>query len=237
MRILVINPNSTASMTAAIGAAAQRAAAPGTTIVARNPADGPPAIQGAEDGAAALPGLFALFETEVLNKGGAKEKYDAVVIACFDDTGLRELKARSPVPVLGIGEAGFLAAMLVAERFSVVTTLAVSLPVIEANLAGYGWAGRCAKVRASGIPVLDLEAAAGSVVETIAAEIDAALAEDGCGAVVLGCAGMADLAEQKTERFGIQVIDGVAAAVAFCEALQRAGVGNSRPAPEPLPVS
>jgi len=226
MHILVINPNSTAAMTASIGAAARAAAAPGTTITAVNPSKGPPAIQGPEDGAAALPGLFALFEAAM-----TEGIYDAVVIACFDDTGLLTLKERAPVPVLGIGEAGFTAAMLVAERFSVVTTLAVSLPVIENNLAAYGWTGRCAKVRASGVAVLDLEGAAASVVETIAAEIARALNEDTCGAVVLGCAGMADLVEQMTERFGILVIDGVAAAVTFCEALHRAGIGNSRCAP------
>jgi allantoin racemase len=223
MKILIINPNSTAAMTAAIGDAARRAAAPGTAIAAVNPTDGPAAIQGAADGLAALPGLFALFEREVMQAHSC----DAVVIACFDDTGLKALKARSPVPVLGIGEAGFLAAMLVAERFSVVTTLAVSLPVIEANLAAYGWAGRCARVRASGVPVLDLEGASGKVVETIAAEIEQAVAEDGCEAIVLGCAGMADLAEDMTERFGLPVIDGVTAAVAFCEALHRAGIDNS----------
>jgi allantoin racemase len=223
MRILVINPNSTASMTAAIAEAARRAAAPGTAIAALNPPEGPAAIQGAADGAAALPGLFALFEREVMQAHSC----DAVIIACFDDTGLKALKARSPVPVLGIGEAGFLAAMLVAERFSVVTTLDVSLPVIEANLAAYGWAGRCARVRASGIPVLDLEGAGSTVVEIIAAEIGKAVAEDGCEAVVLGCAGMADLAEDMTERFGLPVIDGVAAAVTFCEALNRAGIDNS----------
>ena len=223
MRILVINPNSTASMTAAIGTAARRAAAPGTAIAAVNPPDGPPAIQGAADGEAALPGLFALFEREVLRALSC----DAVVIACFDDTGLKALKARSPVPVVGIGEAGFLAAMLVAERFSVVTTLAVSLPVIEANLESYGWAGRCAKVRASGVPVLDLDGAEMAVVDRIAAEIERALAEDASRAVVLGCAGMADLAGAMTRRFGVPVIDGVTAAVALCEALHRAGIDNA----------
>jgi allantoin racemase len=227
MKILVINPNSTASMTAAIGAAAKRVAAPGTAIAAVNPTSGPAAIQGAEDGLAALPGLFALFEREVMQAPKTTGDCDAVVIACFDDTGLKALKARSPVPVVGIGEAGFLAAMLVAERFSVVTTLDVSLPVIEANLEAYGWRSRCAGLHASGVPVLDLEGAGAKVVETVAAGIARAMAEDGCDAVVLGCAGMADLAEEMTERFGIPVIDGVAAAVTFCEALHRAGIDNS----------
>lgn len=229
MQILVINPNSTARMTESIAAAAHRAALTGTQITAVNPENGPPAIQGAADGEAALPGLFALFEREVLGKN----QFDAAIIACFDDTGLHELKARSPVPVMGIGEAAYLAAMMVAERFSVVTTLPVSLPVIEANLTAYGWAGRCAGLRASGVPVLDLENAAGDVVEAIAAQIDGALAEDGCGAVVLGCAGMAKMAMEMTARFKVPVIDGVVAAVSFCETLHRNGIDGIRPVAQP----
>ncbi|VAW17093.1 Hydantoin racemase [hydrothermal vent metagenome] len=222
MHILIINPNTTAAMTATIAAAARTVAGSGTRITAMNPDEGPASIQGPEDGTAALPGLFKLFNTEVLQNGS----YDAVVIACFDDTGLAELKACSPVPVIGIGEAGFHAAMLVSQRFSIVTTLAVSIPVIEQNLSDYGFTGRCAVVRASGVPVLDL----GSGAQDIAREIELALEEDKPGAIVLGCAGMADLAAAMTEQFGLPVIDGVAAAVVLAEALGRAGIGNS-PAP------
>lgn len=216
MHILVINPNSTAAMTRSIEAAALDAARAKTRITAVNPDDTPPAIQGPEDGAAALPGLFALFDREVLEKGG----YDACVIACFDDTGLMTLKRRSPIPVIGIGEAAFLAAMLVGDSFSVVTTLGVSTPVIEANLAAYGIAARCRKVRASEVPVLDLESDKDSACDTIAAEITLAIAQDEPDAIVLGCAGMADLALTLSDRFRLPVIDGVAAAITFAEALR-----------------
>lgn len=218
MHVLVINPNSTAAMTRSIGEAARQAARAETTITAVNPSDTPPAIQGAEDGAAALPGLFRLFEAEVVQKGG----YDACVIACFDDTGLMALKRRSPVPVIGIGEAAFHAAMLVGERFSVVTTLGVSVPVIEANLKAYGFATRCQRVRASEVPVLDLETDKDGSCEIISTEIAHALADDKPDAIVLGCAGMADLALTLSNRFRLPVIDGVAAAVAFAEALSAA---------------
>ncbi len=221
MRLLIINPNTTAEMTESVAAAAKLAARPGTEIVALNPSNGPASIQGPEDGAAALPGLFALFEAEVAEKGG----YDGVIIACFDDTGLLDLKERSPVPVIGIGEAGYHAAMLAGRRFSVVTTLAVSVPVLEANIARYGFAPRCAKVRAAGVPVLDLEFARDAAERKVAKEAERAIAEDGCDAIVLGCAGMADLARDMRIRFGIPVVDGVAAAVALAEALANAGVG------------
>ena len=218
MRILIINPNTTAAMTESVADAARAVAHETTEIVARNPEHGPPAIQGPEDGEAALPGLFALFEEEVERGGG----YDAAIIACFDDTGLWDLKDRASIPVVGIGEAGYHAAMMVAERFSVVTTLAVSVPVLEENIARYGYASRCARVRASGVPVLDLENAKETSEAAIGDEIARACDEDGVGAIVLGCAGMADLASRMSAQFGRPVIDGVAAAVSFCEALGRA---------------
>lgn len=217
MDILVINPNSTQSMTQSIGMAAQEAASNSTKIFAVNPESGPASIQGPEDGEAALPGLFDVFENKV-------EGHDAVIIACFDDTGLMTLRERSNVPVIGIGEASFHIAMLMGSKFSVVTTLDVSVPVIEANLINYGYYGRCAKVRASGIPVLDLETDDDAIKKILRDEIACAFAEDQIDSVVLGCAGMAKMAEELTIEFGKPVIDGVQAAVKLCELTQHYGI-------------
>lgn len=203
MRLLFINPNATEGMTEAIAEAARRAAPPGVEILARTNHAGPPSIQGEADGAAALPGLLAEIATAV---AGAQPP-DAIVIACFDDTGLAEARALAPCPVLGIGQSAYLAAVLLGRRFSVVTTLAVSVPILEGNLTAYGLAGACARVRASGIPVLEVEAAG----EAIAAEAALAIAEDGAEAIVLGCAGMAGLTTRLAS-LPVPVIDGVAAA-------------------------
>lgn len=211
MRLLVINPNTTSEMTETIARAARARARDPEQVRAVNPRTGPAAIQGAEDGERALPGLFQVFDTEVLGRRSC----DAVIIACFDDTGLWELRQRSPVPVIGIGEAGYHAAMLLGRRFSVVTTLDVSVPVLEHNIETYGFSQRCARVRASGIPVL--EADSEHSLERIANEIGKAFDEDDVQSVVLGCAGMADLAERLTVRYNRPVIDGVAAAVGLCE--------------------
>lgn len=203
MRLLFLNPNSTESMTEGIAAAARAAAPPGVEIVARTNRAGPPAIQGEADGVAAIPGILA----EIASALGAADTPDAIVIACFDDTGLAEARALAPCPVIGIGQAAYLAATLLGRRFSVVTTLPVSVPILEANLAAYGLAAACARVRASGIPVLEVEAAG----DAIAAEAARAIAEDGAEAIVLGCAGMAGLAE-RLATLPVPVIDGVAAA-------------------------
>ena len=48
-------------------------------------------------------------------------------------------------------------ASLIADKFSVVTTLPRSIAPIERNLVKYGLASRCARVRAADVPVLTLE--------------------------------------------------------------------------------
>lgn len=218
--ILIINPNTTVSMTGKIGEAARAAAGPGTRITAINPPSGPAAIQGPEDGAAALPGLFALVG-EALASG---QRYDALVIACFDDTGLWDLKASLSIPVLGIGEAAYHLAALQAERFSVVTTLSVSVPVLTHNLQVQGLAPRCASVRASEIPVLELEEASEATLGKLRGEIAAAVEKDGAGAIALGCAGMAGLAGTLSREFRVPVVDGVSAAVRLAEVMLPADV-------------
>jgi allantoin racemase len=215
MHILVINPNSTASMTQKIAAAARAAAGPFTRITAINPLEGPAAIQGPADGEAALPGLFDLFERSLKTDPSIR----AVIIACFDDTGVWELKASSGVPVIGIGEAAYHVAAVAAQRFSVVTTLPVSVPVLEENLQRTGLASRCARVRASDVPVLELENPESDARHKVEAEIETALRLDGVGAIALGCAGMADLAADLTAQFKVPVIDGVASAVRLTEAI------------------
>ena len=221
-RLLVINPNTTASMTAKIGAAARAAASPGTEIVALNPADGPVSIEGYVDEAYSVPGM--LDEIRKAERDGV----DGHVIACFDDTGLDAARALAKAPVIGIGEAAFHMASLVAGRFSVVTTLSRSINAIEHNLHRYGLIARCARVRASEVPVLALEDPSSNAAALIDAEIEAAKREDRAEAIVLGCAGMADLAARLTERHGLPVLDGVACAVRLAESLAALGIRTSK---------
>ena len=65
MHLKVINPNSTASMTAKIGECARAAAGPGVTVEATNPRQGPVAIESHADAALAVPGVRNLRRAEV----------------------------------------------------------------------------------------------------------------------------------------------------------------------------
>ncbi len=111
MKIIVINPNTTASMTAKIGEVAKKVAATGTEIMAVNPAYGPASIEGYYDEVFAISGMIE----EISKHADA----DAFIIACFDDTGLDAARCATTAPVIGIGEAGFHFASLISGKFGV----------------------------------------------------------------------------------------------------------------------
>jgi allantoin racemase len=211
MKILVVNPNTTTSMTDKAVKVAKMVARSDTEIIGDTSADGPASIQGFLDAAVCVPGLLAAVKR---HKG-----VDAIIIACFDDTGLDAVRCMVDVPVIGIGEAAFHAAAFVSNKFSVVTTLSRSVPGLENNLQRYGLAQKCVGVRATDIPVLKLEDDDRGFLSTIKQEINMAITEDHAEAIVLGCAGMADLMQELSEEFGCPVIDGVTVAVGFAEAL------------------
>lgn len=222
MRILIINPNSTASMTGKIGDCAKQFAAPGTDITAVNPKGAPVSIEGYYDEAMCLQGLLE----EV--RRGEDQGYDGFVIACFDDTGLGACRELATGPVVGICEAAMHAASMVATSFSIVTTLPRSVPIIEDLALIYGMERRCRRVRAADIPVLALEEPGSEARDKVREEIERAVQEDRCEAVILGCAGMADLTAWLTDETGVPVIDGVVAAVKIVEALVGAGLATSK---------
>ena len=217
-KILIVNPNTTASMTHTINAAARAVAAPGTEIVAVTSSMGPASIEGFYDEAFAVPGLIrALLEVP---------DADAGIIACFDDTGLDAARSVARFPVVGICEAALVTAGQLAKRIAIVTTLPRSIVPLEELVRRYGFADR-ALVTACNVAVLDLEKTGSDAAEKLDAEIALAL-DKGAEAIVLGCAGMADLALTLSQRFGVPVIDGVAAAVKQAEALVGLKLSTSR---------
>ena len=221
MKILVVNPNTTASITAKIDACARIAASAGTEIVTRNPARGPVSIEGHYDEAISTPGLL-----EEIRRG-EMEGVDAFVVACFDDPAIGACREVATGPVLGICEAAMHAATILAASFSVVTTLPRAMPIIEELSIRYGFERRCRRVRAADMPVLALEEDP-EARRRVLAEVQRAVAEDRCEAVILGCAGMADLTEWLSRESGVPVIDGVVAAVRLAEALVGAGLRTSK---------
>jgi allantoin racemase len=150
VRILVVNPNTTATMTETMRAGAQRYARAGTEIVAVEPTWGPESIEGFLEGflsAAAVLERLATYPDPV----------DAVLLAGYGEPGLQGAMELMDVPVLDVTSASAHVACLVAHRFGVVTTLDRCIPQIEEALGSVGLLGRCSGIRASGLAVLEIE--------------------------------------------------------------------------------
>ncbi|RDK02365.1 aspartate/glutamate racemase family protein [Paraburkholderia lacunae] len=213
MRIKLINPNTTQRMTEAMGRCAREVASPGTEVIAVNPTMGPPSIEGYYDEALATPGLLAEISA------GERDGCDGYVIACFGDPGLYAARELARGPVIGIAEAAMHAASVLAPGFSVVTTLARTCGMAWHLAERYGMKRFCRNVRATDVAVLDLDKPGSAARRIILDECRRALDEDGSDAIVLGCAGMAELCAEIEDALGAPVIEGVTAAVKWTEAL------------------
>ncbi len=222
MKIKLINPNTTRAMTETIGTCARSVAAPGTEILAVSPAMGPPSIESWYDEALCLPGLL----TEIAS--GERDGCDGYVIACFGDPGLYAAREVARGPVVGIAEAAMHAASFIAPSFSVVTTLGRTRGMAWQLAERYGMQRFCRSVRATEIAVLALAEPGSEARLQIERECRRALNQDGAEAIVLGCAGMADLCRDIAEAIEAPVIEGVTAAVKWVESLVALGLRTAK---------
>lgn len=220
MWIRVINPNTTAAMTARIEAGARAVVGPGTRLDAVTPEMGPASIESHYDEALSVPGMLAEIAA------GERDGVDGYVIACFGDPGLDAARELARGPVVGLAEGAIRAAQFLGRGFSIVTTLARTRGRAWDLVARYGATGTCRGVHACEIPVLELEsdpAALEKIIETSGY----ALARDSSDVIVLGCAGMTDLCARVSAVIGAPVVDGVAAATGFAQSLVALGLRTS----------
>ncbi|WP_438765015.1 aspartate/glutamate racemase family protein [Kushneria sp. TE3] len=229
--ICVINPNTSTAMSEGIATSARRVAR--GEILMHTSRHGPASLEGHFDEAIAVPGLLErMIETE---RGDTR--VDGYLIACFGDPGLAAAREVASVPVMGVAEAGMQMATMVARRFSVVTTLARTLPIAERLLHEYGKREQCAGLHACELPVAAFESDDDSVYDTLLAACRAAIELDDSDAILLGCAGMSELAERLGDTLGVPVIDGVTAGVALLEAASATGYPVSKRGDRAAPLA
>ena len=219
-KIHVANPNSSAQMTRAIERLARRVASHETEVVVTAGTEAPASIEGYTDQAASVPGLLKrIREFERVGVG-------AHVIACFDDPGLDAAREVASVPVVGMCEAAMIAACRLSKRFSVVTSLARSVAIVEDLAESYGCGRRLIRVHHADLPVLELHLpeARDKLVATLArvAKVDSA------EAVVLGCSGMSADASALSKAAGVEVIDGLSFSVKLAEAFASLDMRTSK---------
>ena len=213
--VCFINPNSTESMTSTCRDTLDRMGVMGETrfefITNRG---APEAIQGAEDGELATEAMLSLVSQ-------LPDTYAVFVVGCFDDTGVWDLIDQVGRPVIGIGQAAYHWASLRSQRFVVLTTLSVSVPVIRESIQRQGFESRCLDVVASGIPVLELERNPEASLRILNDSIRQIVDKYGENvAIILGCAGMTELHTDLVNQWdSLTIIDPVAAGIRLSSVL------------------
>jgi Asp/Glu/hydantoin racemase len=204
-RILVINPNSNVIVTKGLEVALQPLSfADGPEIVCTTLDEGPYGVESQADADSVVMPLRRLVESD---NGSA-----AFVIACYSDPGLHVCREGTDRPVFGIAECGVLTAMTRAETFGVIAIAQRSIRRHIRYLRQMGLMDRLAGERPLGMSVAETASGEGTLAKMI--EVGRALKEqDGAGAVIMGCAGMARLRRPLEDALGIPVIDPTQAAV------------------------
>ena len=223
MKIKLINPNTTQSMTDSIYNMAVRYADADTEITAVSPLTGPDSIECYVDEYLAVPGVIQ----EVI-KGDKEENADAFIIACFGDPGLAAARDVTEKPVLGICESAITTAKFIAPYFSVVSVLDRSRKVTEDVVKAYGAESFCRSIRTTGLSVLEFGKNPEKGLKALAEQGRRAVEEDGAECILLGCAGFVDFVDRLREELGVPVLDGVMPAVKLAEALVKMNVKTSK---------
>ncbi|MBP0495006.1 aspartate/glutamate racemase family protein [Pararoseomonas indoligenes] len=232
MNLLLINPNTSTSVTDRIAGVARAAAAPSTEIRAVTARTGAPYIA---TRAEAVLGAASVLELLADHANGA----DAVIIGAFADPGLGAARELLRVPVVGMAEAAMLTACMLGRRFAIVT-FSVSLEPWYWECVEYnGLARRCAGVFCLDEPFSGIDDVADEKAARLVELCGRAVAA-GADVCILGGAPLAGLAAQVADQVPVPLLDGVAAAVRQAETLavlgpRKATAGSfRRPAPKPM---
>jgi allantoin racemase len=214
--IVVINPNSTSAVTAAMdeGLAPLRIEG-GPAIECLTLAEGPPGIESQSDADSVIAPLCRTIRAR-------DNEASAFVVACFSDPGLHSARETTRKPVLGIAECGILTALTLGQRFGIIAILAKSVPRHLRYVGAMGLTGRLAGDLPIGLGVTALvqeDVTLKRMIETGVRLRD----EKGADVIVMGCAGMARYRFRLQSALGIPVVEPAQAAVAMAIGRVRLG--------------
>ncbi|GAB3185807.1 aspartate/glutamate racemase family protein [Hydrogenophaga aquatica] len=212
MKLLLINPNISDSVSDLIRAEAQRSAAPGTEV---DVLTAPFGVAYIETRFEALIGAYAAAQLAAEHHA----RYDAVVVAAFGDPGLAGLREALPCPVTGLTEAALASACLLGQRFSIVAISQRIRAWYRETVQAYGLEGRLASIRGLDEPLADIGNVQGNQGERLVALAERCVDEDGADVIVLAGAPLAGLARSLRGRLPVPMVDGVSSAVRHAESL------------------
>lgn len=212
MRILILNPNTSADVTDLLVSAGQAVAAPTTRLVASTAPRGVPYISCRSE--SQIAGAIALDTLAELHDG-----IDAAIVAAFGDPGLFAARELFDVPVIGMSEASFLTSCMLGERFGIVTFAPALGGWYRDAVEMHGLSGRCAGIRSLDEAFGGLSSVQVEKEDALVELAQRAVSSDGADVIILAGAPLAGLAPKVRDRISVPVVDPIAAAVKQVEAL------------------
>ncbi|MDX8349103.1 aspartate/glutamate racemase family protein [Cognatiyoonia sp. IB215446] len=206
MTLIVINPNSSETVTAGIDQAVDPLRRFGTPIRCLTLAEGPPGIESQLQADLTIDPMLRL--------AAAQTDASGYVIACFGDPGLHALRDQTALPVLGIQESAVMTALTLGQRFGVIAILPQSIPRHLRAFGAMGVLDRLAGDRVLGLGVGDLADPARSRAAMIATA-KTLRDQDGADVLIMGCAGMGQYRGVLEEETGLPVVEPTQAAVSM----------------------
>jgi allantoin racemase len=223
VKILVINPNSSETVTGAIMDSARRAASSGTELIAVTTKGGTRNIDSALGDY-----LSGGYMIRTCLESVPVHAPDAVVLAGFGRVGIDALKEALAIPVVSIAEASMALACLLGHRFTTLTMLQQFVPYQQDLVRLYGFEARCASVRAIDVNVEECVTNREKTLRELEEQIRQIVAEDRAEVVILACAGLCGYEGELSRLARVPVLDPVAVAVKVAESLVGLGLSHSK---------
>ncbi|MGB9785434.1 MAG: aspartate/glutamate racemase family protein [Fervidicoccaceae archaeon] len=222
MKLLVLNPVSTEIWDEVTSNYVKRYLEPSTSLEIRSLREGPEAIESEYDKA-----LAERYVVEEVMRA-EREKFDAVVINCFDDPGLHASREVASIPVFGIGETSLYYALMLGEGIAVISTGKYASISYRKKARELGIESRLVYSAGIELPVLELKKDPRRVKELLHGDIERAINDHRAEVVVLGCGGFIGMAEELSKSFKIPIIDPTLVTVKVAEASVKMGYRHSK---------
>ncbi|NLE76263.1 MAG: aspartate/glutamate racemase family protein [Chloroflexi bacterium] len=222
MRIFVINPNTSESVTEHLRRELSKIKSPQTELTVVNPEHGPVSIESVYDETLAGPPTLELV------KKANEEGYDAILIACYSDPALDAAKEVSDIPVIGIEEATMHLAATLGHKFGVTTTFRNRIAVRELHAAYRAVEGAYGGTLVTNMSVLEMDADPEQAKARILELAREAVERDHIEVIILGCAGLSGYAADIERELGVVVLDPSAVGLKTAEMVASLGLKHSK---------
>lgn len=194
----------------------------GDSVSLVRPESGPESVESTvEDEWAATVVLESLARNEAA--------YDAFFVGCFGEPGLAALRELTDKPVVGSASSTLHTAAQLGDRFSVVTILESTEPMVHRQVQAMGLTDQLASVRVVHAPVLDIDHDADALVEDMVEAGTRAVEDDGADTVVPGCMTLAFLQvhEEIAAELGVPFLDPARVGLGTAALWARWGIAQS----------